>query len=61
MDGQKESLFKVGDVVHLKSGGPSATVARVDGFVVEVAWFNERDDQYHTFSFPGSVLVKIET
>lgn len=60
MDGEKESLFKVGDVVQLKSGGPSSTVARVEGILVEVVWFNEGDDQYHSFLFPDSVLMKIE-
>lgn len=33
-------LFKVGDVVHLKSGGPDLTLIGVGCTHVEVAWFN---------------------
>lgn len=60
MDGQKESLLEVGNVVQLKSGGPSSTVSRVVGDLVEVVWFDERDERYKTYEFPDYVLVKIE-
>lgn len=60
-DKNDDSSIKPGDVVQLKSGGPSSTVSRVEGVLIEVVWFNEGDDQYHTFLFPDSVLIKIET
>lgn len=60
-DKNDDSSIKPGDVVQLKSGGPGSTVSRVEGVLVEVVWFNEGCDQYHTFLFPDSVLRKIET
>lgn len=36
--------FKSGDVVELKSGGPSMTVTSVDGDKVSVVWFEDKLD-----------------
>lgn len=58
MDGEKESLFKVGDVVELKSGGPEMTVFSIDDALVYAAWYDE--GQYHTETFYAATLRKIE-
>lgn len=50
--------FKVGDVVRLKSGGPSMTVTKVDTKDVYCCWFNfERETyEYKNQFFPPDTL-----
>jgi len=35
----EKTIFKVGDVVRLKSGGPAMTVSELDKETVTVSWF----------------------
>lgn len=39
----QQQPVKVGDVVALRSGGPSMTVMSLEGDYASVAWFDERD------------------
>lgn len=43
--------FKTGDIVHLKSGGPSMTIFSGDCVSVECVWFTP-DDLLQTEEFP---------
>lgn len=47
--------FKVGDVVHLKSGGPPMTVTRA-GHQVETTWFSSSWHCPRTGSFDPGIL-----
>jgi uncharacterized protein YodC (DUF2158 family) len=40
--------IKVGDVVKFKSGGEKMTVARIDGYKIQVCWFSGRTLQKYT-------------
>ena len=42
--------FNVGDVVQLKSGGPSMTVAEVDGTDIWCVWFDKTDQKGANFT-----------
>jgi uncharacterized protein YodC (DUF2158 family) len=48
--------FSLGDVVQLKSGGPTMTVNSIDDNEVECVWFVKDQQQYG--SFPAVVLRK---
>lgn len=53
----------IGDVVQLKSGGPSMTVARIDTpsageFSVVTMWFCNH--QVYSDRFPAEVLVRVK-
>ena len=41
--------FKPGDVVVLRSGGPSMTVAAVDGPVASCQWFDGKEPKQKDF------------
>ena len=47
-------MFKAGDVVQLKSGGPLMTVGEVDGESVHCRWFNGSEEK--ASSFPAELL-----
>jgi len=42
-------MFKIGDVVVLKSGGPRMTVEKVDGTTVHCKWFEKDKQKQGTF------------
>jgi uncharacterized protein YodC (DUF2158 family) len=48
----------VGDVVHLRSGGPWMTVQEVSGGVAACGWFT-RKQELLVYDFPCLGLVKI--
>lgn len=50
--------FNIGDVVELKSGGPSMTVSELskDGKMVNCMWFSENTPKKHMFT--NETLVK---
>ncbi|MBW7867895.1 MAG: DUF2158 domain-containing protein [Brumimicrobium sp.] len=43
------NTFKVGNVVVLKSGGPSMTIESIDGEVVDCVWFSNKELKRATF------------
>ncbi len=49
-----ESKLKTGDVVKLKSGGPSMTVSAATEETIECAWFVDGTIQHSSFT-PGSL------
>ena len=49
------NTFNVGDVVQLKSGGPSMTVGEVDGADVWCVWFDKTEKK--TGSFNAATLA----
>jgi uncharacterized protein YodC (DUF2158 family) len=48
------SMFKPGDVVQLKSGGPLMTVTAIDHSGVVCTWFDKNN--HKTATFPASTL-----
>ncbi|MEL6521617.1 MAG: DUF2158 domain-containing protein [Pseudomonadota bacterium] len=52
MNGDK---FSVGDLVSLKSGGPSMTVVAFDGANRKCCWFSS-EGRFHTYDFPAVAL-----
>jgi uncharacterized protein YodC (DUF2158 family) len=52
-------MFKVGDVVTLKSGGPGMTVTESEEGAVKVLWFNIKGDM-KTGVFDPALLMKAE-
>ena len=53
------SNLKVGDVVSLKSGGPSMTVSIIGKGVVETGWF-DFNHILHSGTFPNEALDVLE-
>jgi uncharacterized protein YodC (DUF2158 family) len=47
-------MFKAGDVVQLKSGGPLMTVSEIDGNSVQCRWFNGNEEK--ASSYPSDIL-----
>ena len=47
-------MFKAGDVVQLKSGGPLMTVFEIDGNLASCRWFSGNDEK--ASSFPMELL-----
>jgi uncharacterized protein YodC (DUF2158 family) len=52
-------MFKAGDVVQLKSGGPLMTVSEVDGNSVHCRWFSANEEK--ASSFPSELLKPADT
>lgn len=52
-------MFKTGDVVQVKSGGPVMTVL-TEGEQVECLWFAEGAEVFHRETFPAACLEAIE-
>lgn len=46
LDRGTTKMFKVGDVVQLKSGGPLMTVSECDGHEVTVVWFKDDEQKF---------------
>lgn len=47
--------FQAGDVVRLKSGGPSMTVTAVKGDEVWVTWFDKEQKPQQTYFKPATL------
>lgn len=47
--GEPEKLFKIGDVIRLKSGGPKMTVNDQGGDLLVASWFVGSDLESHFF------------
>ena len=45
----------LGELVTLKSGGPSMTVVALDGPTRKCCWFSS-EGRFHTYDFPASAL-----
>jgi uncharacterized protein YodC (DUF2158 family) len=60
------SVFSVGDVVRLKSGGPKMTVENVvfdtaeDNYSVDCVWFDDANELQEE-TFVGETLQLVET
>lgn len=50
--------FEPGDLVQLKSGGPTMTVAKVDNINVYVVWF-DKNDEPKLQTFPSHTLKSV--
>lgn len=50
-------MFKTGDVVILKSGGPNMTVVSIseDGSIVYCTWMSDDDDVYEGDFIPATI------
>ena len=57
----ESTVFEIGDIVVLKSGGPYMTVSAVDltTQLLECIWFDE-DELKHVDDFPKDVLESVE-
>lgn len=58
---KEKNCFKLGDVVKLKSGGPSMTVEEICDSSIQCCWFSAANDQdaYHDgFEASSLELVK---
>ncbi len=53
------SVFKVGDVVHLKSGGPNMVIVEVRDDYALLVWTDKNDDLKNT-ELPTTVLTKYD-
>jgi uncharacterized protein YodC (DUF2158 family) len=52
-------MFKLGDIVQVKSGGPAMTVI-AEGESVECLWFADGAEAFRRETFPAMVLETIE-
>lgn len=52
-------MFKIGDVVQVKSGGPAMSVL-TEGDQVECLWFAEVAEVFHREMFPAICLEAID-
>ena len=53
-------MFKVGDVVQLKSGSPPLTVSSIEGDWVTCTWFSGADVKRESFETAALRLIKPE-
>lgn len=53
------SVFVVGDVVTLLSGGPYMTVAQLNGSEIGCAWFEKNGDKVWRDYFPSECLARV--
>jgi uncharacterized protein YodC (DUF2158 family) len=53
-------MFKKGEVVQLKSGGPLMGVSDVDGNTVHCRWFDKNNEEKSS-SFPAEMLQAAST
>ena len=57
-------MFKIGDVVQVKSGGPAMSVlsmtAAGESHQVECLWFAEGAEAFHRETFPAPCLEPVE-
>ena len=56
--GQSMSNIKAGDVVILKSGGPSMTVESVAGPAALCSWFNDKNQERKSFQLAALKLYE---
>ncbi|MGL5447581.1 MAG: YodC family protein [Rhabdaerophilum sp.] len=52
-------MFKIGDVVQVKSGGPAMTVLAV-GDEVECVWYGEESETFRREKLPAILLEAVE-
>lgn len=52
-------MFKIGDVVQLKSGGPAMTVLTVSD-EVECVWYGEESETFRREKLPAILLEAVE-
>lgn len=52
-------MFKIGDVVQVKSGGPAMTVV-APGDEVECLWFSEGTETFRRDKLPATALEPVE-
>lgn len=52
-------MFKIGDVVQVKSGGPAMTVLS-EGEEVVCLWFAEGTEAFHRERLPAACLESVE-
>lgn len=52
-------MFKIGDVVQMKSGGPAMSVLS-EGEQVECLWFAEGTETFNRETFPALCLESVE-
>lgn len=59
----KKSIYEVGDVVQLRSGGPAMTVTSLDNFVgkLECTWFNVCESTYNYYTEDSLTLLTPKT
>ena len=55
-----DEQFKIGDVVQLKSGGPSMTVSGKSGEQLACQWYTGAEYGYSTSYFAPETLRKAE-
>ncbi|MDJ1159323.1 DUF2158 domain-containing protein [Chelatococcus sp. SYSU_G07232] len=51
--------FEIGDVVMLKSGGPTLTVAEIAIGGVSCVWYAEDEDNFRTAVLPAACLIGV--
>lgn len=56
---KEEQMFKIGDVVQLKSGGPAMTVLAT-GEEVECLFYGEESETFRRESLPAFALERVE-
>jgi uncharacterized protein YodC (DUF2158 family) len=54
------AMFKVGDVVRLKSGGPGMTVTGADEKSVWTSWYNTTKAEIATAFLPQQAVEKVQ-
>lgn len=52
--------FAAGDVVTLRSGGPTMTVSAVLGDLATCVWFSDEEDVFRFDDLPVAVLIAVE-
>jgi uncharacterized protein YodC (DUF2158 family) len=59
----KETGFKKGDIVQLKSGGPQLTVGQIHEVMgepyVRCTWWNEDESKFSEYSFSPECLTNL--
>ncbi|MCA0399386.1 MAG: YodC family protein [Proteobacteria bacterium] len=53
-------MFKIGDVVQMKSGGPAMSVVSTTDEKAECLWFAEGSETFQRDTFPMACLEAVE-
>jgi uncharacterized protein YodC (DUF2158 family) len=54
------TVFEIGAVVMLKSGGQTATVSKVERSDVSVTWYSEVAGDFKTAVLPAAILEEVD-